>query len=259
MSNLLNQPMGTRPAGKMWLRWLALAVVVGCLATAFINLGFWQLDRLDQRRHLNQSVVQHEDAPVRDYSEVFGPVITDDDQWQRVRVTGTFDPVHQFVVRYRSNAGLQGYEVVTPLTTADGRHLLVDRGFAQRPDGQDFPSSAPPPPAGQVSIVGYVRRNDEGPQSALTPADGTIRLVNSTALEQALGYPLLNGYLTVLEQTPAAGDGLSPVQPPELTEGNHFSYAIQWFMFSGIAAVGLVLLIRSDVKARRAMTQEEAS
>ena len=41
------------------------------------------------------------------------------------------------------------------------------------------------------------------------------------------------------------------VQPPELTEGNHFSYAIQWFTFAGMAGIGLVILIRSDVRAAR--------
>ncbi len=41
------------------------------------------------------------------------------------------------------------------------------------------------------------------------------------------------------------------MQPPALNEGNHFSYAIQWFMFAGMAGVGLVLLIRSDVRALR--------
>ena len=41
------------------------------------------------------------------------------------------------------------------------------------------------------------------------------------------------------------------MQPPALTEGNHFSYAIQWFTFAGMAGIGLVVLIRSDVRAAR--------
>ena len=51
--------------------------------------------------------------------------------------------------------------------------------------------------------------------------------------------------------TPPATDGLVPVDPPELTEGNHFSYALQWFSFAIIAGVGLVVLIRSDLRDRR--------
>ena len=248
----LNAPMGVAPSGRrLWLRWAALAVVVVTLVIAMVNLGYWQLDRLEQRRERNDAVAGHESAPVKDWTQVFGPVITEADQWQRVRVSGTFDAGHQFVVRYRSNAGQSGYEVLTPLRTADGRYLLVNRGFGARPAGQDFPTTAPPPPSGEVTILGHVRRNEQGPEQATNPADGQVRLVNSAAIAAALPYPLLDGYLGVLEIEPAQEGGLVPVQPPELTEGNHLSYAVQWFMFSAIAGVGLVLLIRSDLKAQR--------
>ena len=106
-------------------------------------------------------------------------------------------------------------------------------------------------PAGEVSLVGYVRRDEAGSEEAMTPTQGTIRLVNSTALGAALGRELVNGYLSVLEMEPADPAGLAPVRPPEPNEGNHFSYALQWFMFAVLAGVGLVLLIRSDVRALR--------
>jgi cytochrome oxidase assembly protein ShyY1 len=102
---LLNSPMGAPAAGRpLWPRWLALAVFVITLVIAFVNLGYWQLDRLEQRRERNEAVVVHENAPVLDWTEVFGPKITEADQWQRARVTGVFDGDHQFVVRYRSAA-----------------------------------------------------------------------------------------------------------------------------------------------------------
>ena len=119
---LLQASMGTPAPGRpLWPRWVALAVFVVTLVVAFVNLGNWQLDRLDQRRERNESVAEHESAPVRNWDEVFGPVITEADQWQRVRVRGSFDGEHQFVVRYRSQEGRSGYEVLTPLRTADGQ------------------------------------------------------------------------------------------------------------------------------------------
>ena len=252
---LLDAPMGARPAAgrRMWLRWLVLAVFVIALAIAFVNLGFWQLARLDQRRELNSSVLEHENSTVADFATVFTRTITDADQWQRVRVSGTFDARNQFLVRYRSNGQSSGYEVVTPLRTEGGAWVLVDRGFAVKPADSDYPSVLPPPPAGEVSITGYVRRDEQGPPEATTPLPptNTIRLVNSTALARALPYPVVNGYLSVLEVSAPQEGGLTPVHPPEVTEGNHFSYAIQWFTFAAMAGVGLVLLIRSDVKAAR--------
>lgn len=250
---LFSSPMGTAASGRpLWPRWIALAVFVITLVVAFVNLGYWQLDRLEQRRERNESVIVHENSPVLDWPAVFGREIVEADQWQRVRVTGTFDGDHQFVVRYRSNDGQSGYEIVTPLLTSDGRHLLVSRGFGVRPSDQDFPTTAPPAPAGEVTIVGHVRRDEQGPQNAIVPVDGMMRLINAPAIAQVLPYPVVDGYLGALEMTPPQGGDLVPVSPPELTEGNHLSYAVQWFTFSAMAAVGLVVLIRSDIKARRA-------
>ncbi len=255
---LLQASMGTPAPGRpLWPRWVALAVFVVTLVVAFVNLGNWQLDRLDQRRERNESVAEHESAPVRNWDEVFGPVITEADQWQRVRVRGSFDGEHQFVVRYRSQEGRSGYEVLTPLRTTDGRYLLVNRGFGVRPSGEDFPATAPPAPLGEVEILGHVRRNEQGSAQAITPADGQVRLVNSVAIAATLPYDLVDGYLGVVEMTPPAGDGLVPVLPPPADEGNHLSYAIQWFLFSALAGIGLVVLIRSDVKARREAARKE--
>ena len=39
--------------------------------------------------------------------------------------------------------------------------------------------------------------------------------------------------------------------PPELDEGPHFSYAVQWFIFSVCVAIGWVLAVRRSVAARR--------
>ncbi|PZQ45135.1 MAG: SURF1 family protein, partial [Phenylobacterium zucineum] len=225
---LFSAPMGARPTtGRLWLRWVALAIFVVALAIAFVNLGFWQLARLDQRRAMNNSVVAHETSAPVPFESVFTRTIVEADQWQRVSVQGTFDAEHQYLVRYRSNGEQSGYEVVTPLRTTSGEWVLIDRGFGVKPNDADYPSVLPAPPSGEVSIVGYVRRDEQGSQDARTPVQpsNTIRLVNSAALAATLPYPVVNGYISVLEITPAQTGDLVPVQPPELTEGNHFSYA----------------------------------
>lgn len=236
---------------SLWLRWALLGLFVVALAVTFVNLGQWQLDRLDQRREANAVVVAHESAAVVPYEQVMNRVIGDADQWQRVTVTGTFDADHQLVVRYRSYAGDTGYEIVTPLDATDGRTVLVSRGFSRRPAGQDFPSVAPAPPSGQVTVTGYVRRDERGSAAATTPADGALRLVNSEAIAAWLGRPVVNGYIGQVGVEPPQAEGLAPVHPPELTEGPHLSYALQWFAFTVIAGVGLVVLIRNDVRDRK--------
>jgi cytochrome oxidase assembly protein ShyY1 len=241
----------------LWLRWALLIIFVAVLGIVFVNLGEWQLDRLAQRRERNATTIANEQKPIRPYEEIFTRTITDADQWQRVEARGTFDPDHQFVVRYRSNGDADGYEIVTPLHTATGT-VLVDRGFLPRVHGAQIPSTAPAPPAGEVTLVGHVRRSEMGRRAATAPVNNQMRLINSDAIAATLPYPISSGYIGLLTVQPEQQGGFQPVQLPELSEGPHFWYAVQWFMFTAVGVAGIVVFIRGDLRARRE-EREEAS
>lgn len=243
---------------RLWLRWAGLVAFVAVLGAVFVYLGEWQLDRLEQRRARNAATVANEQRPIRPLAEVFTKPITDADQWQRVEAVGTFVADQQLLVRYRRNGDERGYEVVTPLRTAAGV-VLVDRGFVATGPGVRMPAAAPPPPTGEVRLVGHVRRNEEGRRSAVTPVNGQLRLINSDAIGAALGYPVLNGYISLLEVTPPQSGGFVPIEPPEIDEGPHFWYALQWFGFTGVAVAGIVVFIRADLRARREEQARPAS
>ncbi|HEX3199410.1 MAG TPA: SURF1 family protein [Propionibacteriaceae bacterium] len=235
---------------RLWLRWGLLIVFVAALGVVFVNLGEWQLDRLAQRRERNATTITNEQKPVRPYEQVFTRPIIDADQWQRVEARGTFDAEHQFVVRYRSNGNLDGYEVVTPLRTASGV-VLVDRGFIPLQRGTQIPSAAPAPPAGEVTVVGHVRRSEKGRRAATTPVGNQMRLINSDAIAATLPYPIKSGYIGLLTVQPEQVGGFQPIQLPDLSEGPHFWYAVQWFMFTAVGVAGIVVFIRGDLRARR--------
>jgi cytochrome oxidase assembly protein ShyY1 len=234
---------------RLWLRWALLIIFVAVLGVAFVSLGNWQLDRLAQRKERNATTIANEQKPVQPYEQVFTHPITDADQWQRVEARGTFDADHQFVVRYRSNGGVDGYEVVTPLRTAGGA-VLVDRGFIPLERGTRIPSVAPAPPAGEVTVVGHVRRNERGRRAAITPVGNQMRLINSNAIAATLPYEIESGYIGLLTVQPEQ-QGFQSIQLPDLSEGPHFWYAVQWFLFSAIGVAGIVVFIRGDLRARR--------
>jgi cytochrome oxidase assembly protein ShyY1 len=227
-----------------------LIVFVAILGTVFVNLGEWQLARLHQRRERNATTIANEQLPIKPYQAVFTHPLLDSDEWQRVQARGTFDAAHQFVVRYRQNGDASGYEVVTPLQTSTGT-VLVDRGFIPLPDGVRIPSTGPAPPTGQVTVVGRVRRDEQGRKGAVTPANGQVRYINSAALAKALPYPVANGFISALSVAPAQSGGFQPIALPELSEGPHFWYAVQWFMFTAIGVFGVVVFIRGDIIDRR--------
>ena len=235
---------------RLWLRWALLIVFVALLGVAFVSLGNWQLDRLAQRKERNATTITNEQKPVQPYEQVFTHPITDGDQWQRVEARGTFDADHQFVVRYRSDGGADGYEVLTPLRTASGA-VLVDRGFIPLERGTRIPSVAPAPPTGEVTVVGHVRRNERGRRAATAPAGNQVRLINSDAIAVTLPYEIESGYIGLLTVQPEQQGGFQPVQLPDLSEGPHFWYAVQWFLFTAIGVAGIVVFIRGDLRARR--------
>jgi cytochrome oxidase assembly protein ShyY1 len=94
-----------------------------------------------------------------------------------------------------------------------------------------------------VSIVGHVRRNEQGRDTAITPAGGSVMLINSDAIAAASGLTLVNGSIGVLEMTPAQ-QGFEPVATPPLDEGPHLSYALQWFTFALMTLIIYPLILR---------------
>ncbi|WP_231920158.1 SURF1 family cytochrome oxidase biogenesis protein [Microlunatus soli] len=244
---------GPPPAPKypLWVRWVALALFVAVLGVTFVKLGQWQLRRLDERRAGNVVVRANERAPVAEFSDIFSHPIGAADEWKRVRVTGTFDADRQFVIRYRDNSDDSGYEVVAPLRTSDGRTVLIDRGFIPVDGGQRIAQQAPPPPTGTVTVVGRVRADETGRDSATVPVNGHARLINSGKIGSALGRPVVNGYIDALTMDPADPTTFAPIDLPELNDGPHFWYAVQWFMFTGIGVLGVVVFIRGDLRDRR--------
>lgn len=236
---------------RLWKRWVALILFGAVLAVAFVSLGRWQLNRLEEKRHRNAAIVANQARPPVDFSVVFGRTITEDDQWQRVTVRGTYDAAHQYQVRYRYDGGAPGFEVVTPLRSTGGSTVLVDRGFIDVPSGRTIPDTLPAPPSGEVSVVGFVRRSEVGKPAAINPVNNQVRLVNAGAIGRTLPYPVVDGYVSLTDSTPPQEGGFRPVALPELTEGPHLSYAVQWFLFTVIGVVGMGVLIRGDIRERR--------
>ncbi len=235
-----------------------LVVFVVALGIVFVNLGQWQLRRLAEREGHNAATIRNEQAPIKPYEQVFTRELGDDDEWQLVRATGTFDATHQFVARNRNNGDDRGVEIVTPLKTASGT-VLVSRGFIATQPGTAQLSAAPPPPSGEVTVIGHVRRSEHGRSGAIAPQDGTVRLINSEAIQQVLGYPVADGYIDATQVTPPQSGGMVPIALPELSNGPHFWYAMQWFMFAGVGLLGIFVFIRSDLRDRRAAKDKEAA
>ena len=91
---------------------------------------------------------------------------------------------------------------------------------------------------------------DEGDGRPRRTRAGSIRALDVGGIASSLPYDVFPLPLQLAEQTPPQPGRLpAPVPLPELSEGPHLSYAIQWFSFAAIAVVGAVILLRAATGA----------
>jgi cytochrome oxidase assembly protein ShyY1 len=237
-------------------RWLAFHALCLLGIVVMVNLAFWQLRRLDERQEFNAEVTERSAAPVQRLADVLppdgGPELADELdalEWYAVRASGTYTD-GQVVVINRSQGGQAGLNVVTPLRLDDGRLLLVNRGFV--PLTADVPAA----PAGTVVVEGRLRTSQERRFGQVSdPADGVlteVRRIDVARLARQLDAEVVPLYLDLATSQPPEGALPIPVPEPDLSEGPHLSYAVQWFIFSAAVAVGWVLAVRWSVRKRSA-------
>ncbi|HSK97836.1 MAG TPA: SURF1 family protein [Euzebyales bacterium] len=209
----------------------------------FVNRGFWQLRRLDERRAYNGLVTQRLDAAPVPLDELVGRVGPDPRAlvFRRVVVGGRYRPEGQLLTAPRSRDGRPGPQVLTVLDTDGGAPVLVDRGWI--PFERDTVPPAPPP--GRVQVEGIVRAPEPG---AAGTAEQVVRIVPRQIGERS-GLRLPAYYVELWGQRPdVPATGPLPGRRPELIEGSHQSYALQWFAFALIALIGYPVLVWRTVR-----------
>lgn len=237
-----------------WLGWLAAALAV---AVAMSLLGAWQLSRYQERAETNARIdAADPDRPAAlttvlaapGPGQSLGPAPADDASWTMVSVTGRYDPTHEILVRGRTVSGRVGYEVVTPLVRRDGSAVLVDRGWVPpAATGMVDRPAVPAVPAGEATVVGWVRPSERGGPAAQR-RDGALqaRRIDVPALVGDLPYPLHHGYLLLDTQHPAADRGLTPVPVRRENAWLNAGYAGQWWIFAGLVLAGFGWLARRE-------------
>lgn len=232
-------------------RWLLFALVVAVLCVATWWLGQWQFHRLAERKQSNAIIRTNEQRPPAPVADVLAPgrPVPDTEEWRVVRATGTYDTADTVIVRYRTRDGQSGIEVVVPLVTADGTALLVDRGWmATQNQGADV-GDVPQPPAGRVTVEGYVRMDATG--SSTDVSDHSTRAVSSEQIGAALGRPVYGGFVELKSEDPPPATPLAAVELPELDNGPHFFYGLQWWFFGVLAIVGFGYLAYDEWRSGR--------
>lgn len=218
--------------------WGAHLLMVGALAAA-IALGLWQLHVWEAGRAAEASSLS-DAAPLP-----LTRVMSGDDPFpgrylgQPVRLSGRWLPAGTLYVADRLLDGRRGYWVMTPVLV--GRSAMpVVRGWAAEPRA--------PRPEGAVDVTGWLQPS-EGTGAVDDDAhDDVIPEMRVASMVEHVDADLYSGFV-VARTSPGQGGanadpayaGLRPVTPASIPEVSNLTslrnllYALQWWLFGGMA------------------------
>lgn len=221
-----------------------ILVAVGASATC-IRLGFWQLDRLGQRRALNSLYEQRFASPSIDLATVAS---FDSLEFTRAHASGVYDYERQLVAVMRRLNGVLGVHIVTPLEVSNGVAVLVNRGWVSSADGRTV-NLRSLTERDSARVEGYLTVPiASGRPSAGGRGDWPAYVVRVSPQLHAARFPYRILPVVLVRGRSASVNELLPIPPPEATDGPHLSYALQWFAFALIALIGTAVLLRAEVR-----------
>jgi surfeit locus 1 family protein len=235
--------------------WIKTTVLVIAAIAVMVRLGIWQLDRLEARRAFNSRVEAQLAEPVFELSMGNPTVDLENMEYRSIIVTGTYDYSQQVVLRNQAWESRLGVHLLTPLIIEDSEQVvLIDRGwipFEDFTEGELWKYNE----SSQVEVHGMIRRSQAkaeiGGRTDQVPGPGeepllAWNLVNVDGIASQTSSTFLPVYI---QQAPDPSWNSLPYRSLptlELTEGPHLGYAIQWFAFALILAIGYPLYIRKD-------------
>ena len=225
---------------RFWV--VLIAALVFTALTA--SLGFWQLRRADFKAQLDAAITT---------SQALAPLVNRDikgaddlDAWvhRPAELSGRWVPQATVFLDNRQMNGQQGFYVVTPLQLeADGRWILVQRGWSPRDFTDRSRLPAVPTPSGIVVVSGRIAAAPGKVYQLGTDDLGPIRQnLEVASFAQEHKSVVLNGsLLQLLPVEGAEADGLLR-NWPQVASGvhKHHGYAFQWF---GLCALIVILYV----------------
>ena len=213
---------------------IALTLVALCLIAAN-----WQYERGIARNAKNAKIEANVEKPVAKLASLSD---IKDAEWRTVEVAGSFNKVHEVLLRNRYNSeGKYGFEYLTLFETTDTpkpMRFWVDRGWVQAGATALTRPEIPNTPTAELIIKGRIRLDSSLPKGSFFALPASGDLINSWDLRSKVQTE--NFYLDLI-----SGAGVTPDTPaelPELSDGPHLAYALQWLFFAGLTIYGRYLI-----------------
>ena len=235
---------------KRWLGWFLLAAV---FAVSCFFLANWQFNRRNEAVAKIDLVTKNYDQSPVSLEELIGsngfnPI----DEWRPTSLTGQFLPEDAVLVRNRPYNGSPGFLQVIPFQLSSGQLVAIETGWLATDEKLDAPKVIPLPSGEVTTIWGRLRPSE--PLLGRSAPTGQIPTINIEALEDktsVTGSFYKDFYVRLGEGFASGKNAPRGLPMPELTEGNHLSYALQWILFALMSMFALVWGVRQEREFRR--------
>jgi cytochrome oxidase assembly protein ShyY1 len=216
---------------------VAVALVLLCLWAAQ-----WQYQRGVDRHARNVLIAEQSQLPPIEFQNLLGDIA--DYEWRKISLKGSFDDKNQILLRNRYHDGMYGFEQLT-LFVFDERKIWVDRGWVKAGSDATVPPQLQPTNQGLISIDGRLRLDSSLPRGKFFAVanDSERNLVSQ--LDARKGIQTEKFYIDLISASDASMNPDVPVDLPELSDGPHMAYALQWLFFAGLVIYGRRLIRKS--------------
>lgn len=238
-----------RTGFKRWLRWIALAIVfaIGC---GF--LANWQWNRREQTLEIMHRISRNYEFRTFPLEAVVkNPAgFSLKYEYRPVEIAGQYQTDLTTYVRNRPLNGDIGFEQLIPFKLQSGRYVIVDRGWVISNQESGLPEALKTPVANR--LIGRLQHVEQ-PDSRIPP-HGQAMSVSPITLAKEWHIPLsqlYSGAYLKLADDGTKDANLVPSTAPDLTEGNHLSYAFQWVLFAIMAFLAIGFNIKRDLDEKR--------
>jgi surfeit locus 1 family protein len=236
------------------VKWTLSSILVILGVFVLIRLGFWQLDRLDQRREFNDHYLTQISAKPIDLNLQPIPIGLEEMEYREIFVSGYYDFDNEIYLQNQAYQNEPGYRVVTPLRIDNSESVVyIERGWISFTDYENMEEINKKYDQ-KRSIHGIIRNpesNDKIIESG-TISDNQQNLylyVDINSLQTKIDYDLLPIYI---QQNGEDVDGkpIPQIAEIEISEGPHFGYAIQWFFFASLLGFGYPFFVRKQLNEK---------
>lgn len=204
----------------------------------FVSLGFWQLDRAEQKRSLH---VFFEKQQAKDAIDLNHDVILIADinkiLWRKISATGNFLERQQILLDNQVSTGQAGYYVYTPFKLENSEDVvLVNRGWVSTGNDRNI-NPRLIMTEGMINIEGVLK---EEPRTGLLLMENQIEKLGETitrmqrlTIAEVSAITKIKFLPYIVRLSPESEHGyIRKWRSRDSGENVHIGYAYQWFAFA---------------------------